>query len=185
MISPLSHLQLLSGNRKKNKFWFSNENERIFPLFYKTTLPDLEGLCFFIHPVSSENRWKSFYPRMLWVRIRSQHRSMFVRSTITHCRKSLPLARWRILWRRGLLQWLGALGLKGSVRVSWFIPLFCLELVQAEGSCNGCKHSDYNVDDSAPEHVFVFCHNCKDFRLVVKGGGAPFPSGKPSTFLET
>ncbi len=44
---------------------------------------------------------------------------------------------------------------------------FCpfLELVQAEGSCNGCQHSDYNVDDSAPKLVFVFCHNCKDFRF--------------------
>jgi len=34
-----------------------------------------------------------------------------------------------------------------------------LELVQAEGGCDGCQDSDHNVDDSAPEHVFVFCHN--------------------------
>ena len=35
-------------------------------------------------------------------------------------------------------------------------PSLCLELVQAEGSCNGCKHSNYNVDNSAPKHVFIF-----------------------------
>ena len=61
----------------------------------------------------------------------------------------------------------------------------CLELVQAEGGCNGCKHSNYNVDDSAPEHVFVFCHNCKDFRFSGKRWRCAFPRGKPSTFLET
>ena len=39
-----------------------------------------------------------------------------------------------------------------------YSPSF-LELVEAEGGCNGCEDSDYNVDDSAPQLVFVFCHN--------------------------
>ena len=38
-----------------------------------------------------------------------------------------------------------------------------LELVQAEGGCDGCQDSDHNVDNPAPEHVFVFCHNVKVF----------------------